>query len=376
MMRIGFDAKRAFFNYSGLGNYSRNIIQYLHAYYPDNEYFLYVPYKLKSTSIHNSPGQNLIYPEGLLSRSFPSVWRSYLLPGRLDSDRIDLFHGLSNEIPFGIHKYNINSVVTIHDLIFLRYPEWYNMADRMIYRIKTHYSCRNANRIIAVSSQTKSDIIEFYKISPEKIDVVYQGCDPQFYIESPQSLKEGILKKYGLSAGYLLSVGTVEKRKNLLSIVKAIHEGRIDRPLVVIGRQTSYAKVVKDYIALYKIKNVRFLENVPGEDLPPLYQMASIFIYPSLFEGFGIPILEALFSKVPVITTSGGCFSEAGGDHSIYISPENIEQIADSIKKVLENNDLRLKMIIKGYDHVLKFNDRAIAHNIINVYKTVMEQNT
>lgn len=373
-MRIGFDAKRAFFNYSGLGNYSRNIIQYFSVYYPDNEYFLYVPYRSSTPSFNDPAGQNLIYPDGLLSRTFPSIWRSFRLPGRLDSDRIELYHGLSNEIPFGIHKYNIKSVVTIHDLIFLRYPEWYNRIDRMIYRIKSLYSCRNANRIIAVSNQTKSDIIEFYKISPEKIDVVYQGCDPQFYRESPQSLKEEILKKYNLSSGYLLSVGTVEKRKNLLNVVKAMHEGKIDRPLVVIGRQTGYTKVVKEYIDLYKINNVRFLDNVPGEDLPPLYQMASLFIYPSLFEGFGIPILEALYSKVPVITTSDGCFSEAGGEHSLYINPENVQQIADAIKKVLENNDLRLKMIIKGYDHALKFNDKAIAHNIYTVYKAVMEQ--
>jgi len=374
-MRIGFDAKRAFFNYSGLGNYSRNIIQYLRLYYPDNEYFLYVPRRSPVPSIHDSQGENIKYPDSLLSRSFPSIWRSYLLPGRLDSDKIDLYHGLSNEIPFGIHKYNIKSIVTIHDLIFLRYPEWYNSIDRKIYRTKTLYSCRNANRIIAVSNQTKSDIVEFYKVSPEKIDVIYQGCDPKFYGQSSQLLKEEILKKYNLSPGYLLSVGTVEKRKNLLNVVKAIHEGKIDVPLVVIGMQTSYTKIVKDYIALHQIKNIRFLENVSNEDLPPLYQMASLFIYPSIFEGFGIPILEALYSKVPVITTSGGCFSEAGGEHSIYIDPENIEQIADSIKKVLNNNDLRLKMIIKGYDHALKFNDKAIAHNIYSVYKTVIEQN-
>jgi glycosyltransferase involved in cell wall biosynthesis len=374
-MRIGLDAKRAFFNYSGLGNYSRNIIKYLCVFYPENEYLLYVPHKSSALSFQDFPCQKIIYPEGILSGTFPSVWRSYLLPGKLNSDRIDLYHGLSNEIPFGIHKYNIKSIVTIHDLIFLRYPEWYNSIDRKIYRIKTLYSCRNANRIIAISNQTKSDIEEFYKISPEKIDVVYQGCDPQFYIESPQSRKEEILKKYNLSPGYLLSVGTIEKRKNLLNVVKAIHEGRIDRPLVAIGRQTSYAKAIKDYIDLHQVKNIRFLENVPGEDLPSIYQMASLFIYPSIFEGFGIPILEALYSKVPVITTSGGCFHEAGGEHSLYVNPENIKQIADSIKKILENNDLRLKMIIKGYDHALKFNDKAIANNTYKIYKTVMEDN-
>jgi len=371
MMRIGFDAKRAFFNYSGLGNYSRNTIQYLCNYYPENEYYLYIPHKFQTPSSHNSLGQRLIYPEGPISRLFPSLWRSFLLPGKLDSDKIQLYHGLSNEIPFGIHKYKIKSVVTIHDLIFLRFPEWYKAADRLIYKRKTLYSCRNATRIIAVSNQTRDDIVEFYKINPDKIDVVYQGCDPQFYHESIQALKEEILKKYNLSAGYLLYVGTVEKRKNLLNIVKAVHSGKISRTLVVIGRQTSYAQTVKKYIETHNLKNIRFIENVPGGDLPSLYQMASLFIYPSVFEGFGIPILEALYSRIPVITTSGGCFREAGGEHSVYVDPENIGQISEAIKEVLSNNDLRLDMIIKGYDHALRFNDRAIAQNIIKVYQSV-----
>jgi glycosyltransferase involved in cell wall biosynthesis len=373
-MRIGFDAKRAFFNLSGLGNYSRNTIQYLQQYYPENEYLLYVPTKSGKFPLINFPGQQIIFPDGPVSGLFPSLWRSFLLPAKLKSDSIDLFHGLSNEIPFGIRKYNVRSVVTIHDLIFLRYPEWYNRADRIIYRSKTLYSCRNASRIIAVSRQTKSDIVEFYKISPEKIDVVYQGCNPLFYIESSQPQKEGILKKYGLTEGYLLYVGTVEKRKNLLNIVRAIYSKKISRPLVVIGRHTGYAQLVKKFIASHQMKEIIFLENVPDDDLAPLYQMASVFVYPSVYEGFGIPILEALYSKIPVITTAGGCFREAGGEHSVYIDPENYEQIADAIKNVLENNDLRLNMIIKGYDHALKFNDRAIAHNIFKVYQAVTEQ--
>jgi len=371
MMRIGFDAKRAFFNYSGLGNYSRNTIQYLRNYYPENEYLLYAPYKPSAPLLTDIPDHQIIYPQGLVS-VFPALWRSYLLPRKLHSDKIDLYHGLSNEIPFGIHKYNIKSIVTIHDLIFLRYPEWYNKTDRSIYRRKTLYSCRNATRIIAVSNQTKSDIVEFYKIDPSKIDVVYQGCDPRFYRESSQLQKEEVLKKYDLSEGYILYVGTIEKRKNLLNLVRAIHSGRINKTLVVIGRQTGYAGVVKKFIASNNVKDIRFLENVPGEDLVPLYQIAALFIYPSVFEGFGIPILEALYSKIPVITTSGSCFREAGGEHSIYVDPENIEQIADSIKKVLENNQLRLNMIIKGYDHALKFNDRNIADNIWEVYRAAL----
>ena len=367
-MRIGFDAKRAFFNYSGLGNYSRNTIQYLNQYYPENEYFLYIPRKSRTPAFQEYRGQQLIYPDSFISKLFPSLWRSYLLPGKLDSDKIQLYHGLSNEIPFGIHRYKIRSVVTIHDLIFLRFPEWYKKTDRFIYKSKTLYSCRFSNRIIAISNQTKADIIEYYQINPDKIDVVYQGCDPQFYQESTLTRKEEILKKYDISAGYLLYVGTIEKRKNLLNIVKALHSGKISETLVVIGRQTRYADEVKKYISSHQLKNIKFLTDVPNPDLPPLYQMASLFIYPSTYEGFGIPILEALYSRIPVITTSGGCFSEAGGGHSIYIDPEDVEQISDAIKKVLGDKELRLVMITKGYDHALKFNDGIIARNIMNVY--------
>jgi glycosyltransferase involved in cell wall biosynthesis len=369
-MRIGFDAKRAFFNYSGLGNYSRNTIQYLNQYFPENEYFLYIPRKSANSAFQINQGQQLIYPDSFISELFPSLWRSYFLPGKLDSDKIQLYHGLSNEIPFGIHKKKVRSVVTIHDLIFLRFPEWYKQADRLIYKSKTLYSCKKSNRIIAISNQTKADIIEFYQISPDKIDVVYQGCDPQFYQESTASRKEEVLKKYNLTSGYLLYVGTVEKRKNLLNIVKALHSGRISETLVVIGRQTRYANEVKKYISNHQLKNIQFFEDIPNTDLPSLYQMASLFIYPSIYEGFGIPILEALYSRIPVITTSGGCFSEAGGEHSIYIDPGNIEQISDAIKNVLGDKEMRNVMITKGYDHALLFNDRIIARNIMKVYQT------
>jgi glycosyltransferase involved in cell wall biosynthesis len=369
-MRIGFDAKRAFFNYSGLGNYSRNTIQYLNQYYPENEYFLYIPRKNRTPAFQDYRGQQLIYPDSFISKLLPFLWRSYLLSGKLDSDKIQLYHGLSNEIPFGIHRYNIRSVVTIHDLIFLRFPEWYKQTDRLIYKRKTLYSCRNSDRIIAISNQTKTDIIDFYQINPDKIDVVYQGCDPQFYQESAAFKKEEILKKYKLTSGYLLYVGTIEKRKNLLNIVKALHSGKISETLVVIGRQTRYADEVKKYIYSHQLRNIRFLENVPNPDLPSLYQMASLFIYPSMYEGFGIPILEALYSRIPVITTSGGCFREAGGTHSIYVDPGNVEQISSALKKVLGDKELREVMITKGYEHALLFSDSDIARNIMNVYQT------
>ncbi|KPK87645.1 MAG: hypothetical protein AMS27_01940 [Bacteroides sp. SM23_62_1] len=371
-MRIGFDAKRAYFNLSGLGNYSRNIIYHLSQFYPDHEYFLYVPRPPQKNESKIFPDQRPSLPESWISRQLPSVWRSYWLGKRLELDKIDIYHGLSNEIPFGIHTYEVRSVVTVHDLIFMRYPQWYSSIDREIYKRKTHYSCLKASHIITISEQTRSDIIRYFNVDPERIDVVYQTCNKIFHQEVSPSTKEEVLAKYDLTQGYILSVGTVEKRKNLLNIVKAIHHGRITIPLVAIGRHTSYASLVKKYIQDHHLEEIIFLENVPDEDLPALYQMARIFIYPSIFEGFGIPILEALYSKVPVITTDGSCFPEAGGDHSCYIDPENVEQLAEALNKILADDNLRKKMIEKGYEHALKFNDRVMTDNIIRVYQKVM----
>jgi glycosyltransferase involved in cell wall biosynthesis len=371
-MRIGFDAKRAYFNLSGLGNYSRNIIYYLSHHYPENEYLLYAPRRPDEPDMLASTGLKPALPKSWISKRFPSFWRSFRLPKRLEYDNIDLFHGLSNEIPFGIHRYHLKTVVTIHDLIFMKYPQWYGKIDRIIYTSKSSYSCRFAHRIIATSEQTRSDIISFFNIDPEKIDVIYQGCDPRFYVTASPEKKQEILTKYNLTPGYILYVGTIEKRKNLLQVVKAIHHGNIQIPLVVVGRQTPYVFMVKKYIHKNHLENVTFLENVSNEDLPPLYQMASLFIYPSTYEGFGIPILEALYSLIPVITTSWGCFPEAGGNYSAYIDPENIEQMSDSIKKILSDEVLRKKMIDEGYKHALKFNDKDIAKNMIRIYRELV----
>jgi glycosyltransferase involved in cell wall biosynthesis len=371
-MRIGFDAKRAFFNYSGLGNYSRNIILYLQKFYPGHSYHLYVPRRRQGIEERLSENQQVHFPESWMGKKLSSFWRSYWLPGRLEKDGIDLYHGLSNEIPFGIHKKNIKTVVTIHDLIFLRYPHWYNPIDRRIYLRKSRYSCRVAGRIIAISEQTRRDIVEFYGIHPDRIDVVYQGCDPAYYEEVSEEQRKEIRLKYGLPSDYLLNVGTIEKRKNLMVLVQALHSRSIDMPLVVVGRPTSYADEAKDYIREHRMEHIFFLEHVPNEDLPALYQSSSLFIYPSQFEGFGIPVMEALNSGTPVITSKGGCFAEAGGEHSLYVEPGNADELGVAILKVLNDSDLRKTMIYKGQEHALKFREEIIAKNIFEVYEKIL----
>ena len=370
-MRIGFDPTRAFFNFSGLGNYSRNTICYLGRKFPEHDYYLYIPKRRREIQNGEFAKHNLIYPKSLAGRMFSALWRSYWLGRTLKKDSIDLYHGLSNEIPFDMPRH-VRSVVTIHDLIFLRFPEWYKPIDRRIYAKKARHSCREADRIIAISKQTSADIQEYFDISPDRIDVVYQGCDPLFY--SPVDEQENIrlTEKYNLPSVYLLYVGTIEPRKNLLNIVQSMHMDSIDIPLVVIGRPTPYLDQVRQFIREHSLKNISFLQNVPNEDLPGLYQMAEIFIYPSRFEGFGIPILEALSSRTPVITSRGSCFAEAGGNSSAYIDPDKPEELAATIRKILNDKELQNAMRTGGFTHAMQFTEDIIAGNIMQVYRKVL----
>lgn len=368
-MNIAFDAKRAFLNRSGLGNYSRLVIDSMIKFHEENNYFLFTP--SINPAIYNPDRLKNIEiraPQKFHQKLFHSSWRSFGISSELNKDAITVYHGLSGEIPHNVKNYGIKSVVTIHDLIFLHYPELYNRIDRKIYEKKFRYACNNSDKIIAISEQTKTDIINFFGIAESQITVLYQGCQEIFQQETTEEQKQQVKAKFKLPENYILYVGTVEKRKNLLSVVKAIHQGNIDTTLVAIGKQTKYSGLVSEYIVKHKLKNIRFLEGVSNDELPTLYQSATVFIYPSLFEGFGIPIIEALYSGVPVITSSGGCFAEAGGPDSCYVDTKKPEAIADAIKKLLSDERLRKKMVEGGLKYVHKFDHQTLANQLNDIY--------
>lgn len=370
-MKIGFDAKRAFLNRSGLGNYSRNTINQLVKYFPDNNYWLYTP---KTSGIfHADDKLSVVTPELWIDKKFSAYWRANKLTSYAKKDKLDIYHGLSHELPKGIEKISVKSVVTIHDLIFLRYPELYKAIDRKIYERKFKHSCKVADKIIAISEQTKNDIIDFFGIDPNKIEVVYQGCNPDYFAQFNDTQINAVKKHFSLPQEYLLYVGTIEPRKNLLSIVKAMHHGNIKIPLIVVGRKTNYYNQVEEYIEENKLNHIHFLSNVENEELPVIYQLASIFIYPSIFEGFGIPIIEALASGTPVITSKEGVFPESGGPSSVYVDPYNIEEISESIKKILSDSKYSENMIIQGKIHVNAFKEETVANNIHKVYKNLVK---
>ncbi len=373
-MIIGFDAKRAFANYTGLGNYSRYIIDRLSMYFPEHEYRLYVPKETNNPDMATLCGRENIspvFPKGLYAR-FSSLWRTKGIVSDLVRDGAQLYHGLSNELPTGLRKKGIRSVVTIHDLIFLRYPQFYKAPDRAIYTRKFRYACREANCIVAVSECTKRDIVSYFGIDPGKISVIYQGCDASFAKRLSFEEKQQICRKYRLPDTFILNVGTIEERKNLMLAVKAL--SRIDESvhLVAIGRQTPYAEKVKQYAAAHGLKQrIHILSGVPLADLPALYQSAAVFVYPSLFEGFGIPIIEALHSDTPVVAATGSCLEEAGGAHSIYVNPTNEEQLAEAIRTILSDVQLQDKMITEGKKHIARFDDESLAGQMMDLYKKI-----
>lgn len=368
-MKIGLDAKRLFHNSTGLGNYSRDLVRIMAKFNPENQYFLYHSKikKIDRIDIDSKIVFEKLFAGSKLLRNF---WRLSGIKKDLKIDKIDIFHGLSGEIPRGLKKTNIKTIVTIHDLIFVHYPELYKIIDRKIYFWKFKHAAEQADLVIAISEQTKTDIVNFLKISPDKIKVIYQGCAEIFKEEIAAEVLDDVRAKYNLPEKFILNVGTIEQRKNILSVIKAIEGKNI--PLVIIGKKTNYFDEIEAFIKEKDMNSqVVFIKKIPFEDLASIYQLATIFVYPSIFEGFGIPIIEALYSKTPVITSTGSCFSEAGGPNSIYVEPNNFLELRKSIENLWNNDFLQKEMIEKGYQFVQKFNDENIALDWINTYKSL-----
>lgn len=374
-MRIAFDAKRAFLNSSGLGNYARTLINSLAENFLDHQYLLFTPSVLKNDFENFYLGRKnveVIQPDDFLGQTIPGYWRSFGSTKDLNEHAPDIYHGLSNELPVNINKAKFKKVVTIHDLIFLRYPDYYSSIDRKIYHRKTMSACKNADAIVSISEQTKMDLIEFLKVDPEKIEVVYQSCSPRFFESFSLEKINAFKKEKNLPEKYLLYVGTIEERKNLLTIVKSLAQ-MPDEKLVVIGKKKNYFQEVKHVIDELKLNDrIIFPENVSNDELPLYYQGASIFIYPSVFEGFGIPVTEALWSKTPVITSKGSCFSEAGGPHTFYIDPLNAEELTNAVLKISSDTTLQNEMKLRGFEYVQQFHPQKVSYNLMKLYDKLL----
>ncbi len=372
-MRIGFDAKRAFANKTGLGNYSRFVLDALMTYYKSNEYFAYTP-KDNQNLYPGFPLDRIRMPESFLHKKLKAYWRSAGVLSQLKRDQIDVYHGLSHELPTGLNRAKIGSVVTMHDLIFERLPALFKPMDRLIYRYKFKAACADADAIIAISEQTKRDLLELYQVDESKIKVIYQDCNPLFKIPLPADQRKEIVGKYGITNPFILSVGTLEARKNQLRLVEAFAQlGNHDFQLVLIGKPTPYTVKIQEFIKRANLeKRVLILQNIPTAHLPALYQEAAVFAYISMYEGFGIPILEALHSGTPVLSAKGSCLEEAGGPGGLYADPLDISDIGNQLQKLISDGNLRNTLVSAGKTYIGRFEGEKIASQLVNLYGEVI----
>ncbi len=372
-MHLAFDAKRAFHNKAGLGNYSRNLLYALMDYYPEIQFSLFTPAEGTLFKFPAAIKGKVVSPEGAW-RKLPSAWRSLGSTRNLRILKPDLYHGLSHELPFGIKTTGIKSVVTIHDLIFERFPEWYAPTDRMLYRLKYRSACRAANRIIAIGEQTANDLQEFWKVDRERIDIVHQSCHPNFWKKLSETEKNRISLQHKLPKEFMLQVGTLEPRKNQLASLQALLTDKTGLPLVLVGKVTPYRNILNRFIARHNLESrVHFFSEVPSEHLPAFYQLASLTLYPSYFEGFGIPVLESIVSGTPVITSDNPCFTDAGGKGALYVSPYRPGQLASAISQLAGDSELYQHLIQEGALHAEHHTPEKFARNTMRIYLKTVE---
>jgi glycosyltransferase involved in cell wall biosynthesis len=372
-MIIGFDAKRAFQNQTGLGNYSRMLICGLAQRYQGVHSFLYAPdmsgeYKSYFSGFANISTRQ---PSGI-DRHFPTLWRRYGVSVHLKGDKVDIFHGLSHELPHGIPR-SIKKVVTMHDLIVWRYPQFYSLFDRTMHRIKQRHACRIADVVVAISEQTKRDLIEFMHVPEQKIRVLYQSCDNIFWRPVDEADRKSARETYGLPERYVVCVGSIEERKNQIAAVRALAELPADLHLVIVGRPhgTYYGSLMSEIRRKKLTERVHIVTNADFEDFPAIYSGAVASVYVSHFEGFGIPILESMCCDVPVVASNISSMPEAGGDAALYASPDDPKEIANQLRRIVDDPQLRLQLVAKGREQRIKFAPDRIITDFYNLYATL-----
>lgn len=384
------DAKRIVRNGTGLGSYGRTLASdlasfnelQLHLYAPDRgreELRTQIPEWRDNVRFcyPESNGQHAarcLYTPVLQLKPFrplyKAYWRSRGIVKQLQRDGIEVFHGLSGELPVGIRKAGIKTVVTIHDLIFLRHPEYYNWLDTKMYAWKFRQTLQEADRIVAISECTQRDIVELGGVDPSRIDIIYQSCAERFSRETDPQKMEIVRQKYQLPERYVLSVGSIEQRKNTLLALKALHWLPGEMHLVLVGKPTEYVKKLVSYANKNNLASrLHLLHGVSDEDLPALYSRAEVFVYPSRYEGFGIPIIEAIRMGLPVVGCTGSCLEEAGGPDNLYVMPDDANGMANAIMGLRIGEPGREERIARSREYIKRFENNDAARHFVELYQ-------
>lgn len=383
-MRIGIDISRYFDRSGGVGIYAANLLKYLLKIDKNNEYNAYsffyncFPSNWKYEKIIDEFRKygkvnfsQINLPTSILKRKWnnASIEKKEKLLGG-----VDIIHSTAYVIP---ELFNARLVVTIHDLSFLIFPEYHTKENYELVLSNLIYLNSRPDMVICDSRQTKKDVIKYFHVPEEKLIVIYLGVDDSFREEIDSDFRKKILEKYGLTGKYLLCVASIEPRKNFLRIINAFSEFIKQEEykkysLVCVGGRGW--KNIEIY-SLVKQKNlegkIKFLRSIEKCELAPIYNQAEIFLYPSLYEGFGLPILEAMACAVPVITSNVSSLPEVASDAAILVNPYSEKDIYTAVCSLLENGSLREELISKGLDRVREFSWEKTARETLKVYHEV-----
>ena len=352
MPKIGFDARRAFLNQSGLGNYSREVIRSILEFYPTYKTFLYTPDTSKIfRDVFKEPNVRLKRPKRNRKQRFESSvkplnpiqayqWRNIEIVKSIIYRKMDVYHGLSNELPKRIDHFRGAKVVTIHDVIFKVYPDDYPRFDRYTYNRRTLHAVKKADVIVCPSAFAANSLNMYYRVDPNKIEVIHPSIQSIFFKEAPERQAiQRFTSQRGIKKSYILCVGDIRPRKNQQKVVEAMSLLKsLDIQLVLVGRSSgTYIQSIKSFIQQENLEEkIVWLNSVSTHDLPLLFYGAQALVYPSVIEGYGLPIAEALLCKLPVLTTQDSSMEEIGGNKINYVKANDVQGIADFIQSVVD----------------------------------------
>jgi glycosyltransferase involved in cell wall biosynthesis len=367
-VRIALDARKL--HDFGIGTYIRNVLRGLARIDHDTEYVLLC--REEDCTLAASLGSNF---RSVLDRSPSySLREQFSIPWALRRERVDLFHAPHYVLP-ALRRGK--SVVTVHDCIHLMFPEY--LPNRMALgyaRASIWAAARTSNRILTVSETSKRDILRFFDVPPEKITVIYNGIDERFRVQPDADEMSRVAQRYQLAGDFVLYAGNVKPHKNLERLIDAFHllrqDGADHLKLIVIGDEISRYAALRRAVHRYNLhKYVRFLGYMPDATLAVLYRLATVFVFPSLYEGFGLPPLEAMASGTPVVTSNVSSLPEVADDAALLVDPRDPAAIAEGIRRVLAEPGLRETLRAKGLNRAAEFSwERAVAR-IRQIYAEV-----
>lgn len=386
-MRIGIDYTSAVHQGAGIGRYTRQLVSALLEQDSQNEYTLLVagraPRPQAKSQLFAVPASPVSahYPNlrvvelPLSERLWTILWHRLRLPlwVELFSGALDVFHSPDFALP---PVRRAGTIVTVHDLSFLRVPECSYPALQTYLRKVVPPSVRRANMVLADSKCTKSDVIELLGVDPARVTVIYAGVGKEFRRVEDESHLAAVRTRYGLPARFVLGLGTLQPRKNFERLIEAYAQvkGRMgdELKLVIAGELGwMYESIFEKTKELHLQGEVCFLGYVADEDLPALYTMAELFVFPSLYEGFGLPPLEAMACGTPVITSNVSSLPEVVGDAALMVNPLDIEALAAAMQQILSDAALRRQMIARGLLQARRFTWEQAARQLLNVYQQV-----